>query len=352
MISIDVRASRSYQVHIGRGILPGLGQQARELCPKAERFVLVTDDTIAPLWGAKVLDNLKDSGLSGTMYVLPHGEASKTAEQLIKLLEHMTSSRLTRSDLVVALGGGMTGDLAGFAAAVYMRGIAYIQVPTTLLAAVDSSVGGKTAVDLSAGKNLMGAFWQPSGVLCDTEVLNTLPDEIFTDGCAEVIKYAVLFDGGLFSLLEREGKAFPREQVIAQCVSFKRDVVGEDERDSGGRRGLLNLGHTLAHAIETCSDFSVSHGRAVAIGTAVICRAAAKNGLCALEVPERVCTLLKKFGLPTETDIPLDRLMELMLSDKKHAGSRISLVVPEKLGLCSMQSMDDQALYHFMEAGM
>ncbi|MCD8322291.1 MAG: 3-dehydroquinate synthase [Oscillospiraceae bacterium] len=352
MISIDVRASRSYQVHIGQGLLPGLGQRARELCPRAERFVLVTDDSVAPLWGNKALESLRAAGLAGEAYILPHGEASKTAESLITLLDSMTGQRLTRSDCIVALGGGMTGDLTGLAAAVYMRGIDYIQVPTTLLAAVDSSVGGKTAVDLPAGKNLMGAFWQPACVLCDTDTLATLPEDIFTDGCAEVIKYAVLFDEGLFSLLEREGKNFPRQEVIAQCVRFKRDVVGEDERDSGGRRGLLNLGHTLAHAIEACSDFSVSHGKAVAIGTAVVCRAAGKTDLCAPEVPERVCALLQQFGLPTETDIPLARLMEPMLSDKKHTGSHINLVVPEKIGLCSMRSMDDTALYHFMEAGM
>ncbi len=353
MISIDVTASRSYQVQIGADILPSLGSQARTLFPKAERFVLVTDDTVAPLWGEAVLNTLIDTtGLAGELFVLPHGEESKTAESLLTLLNCMTDCHMTRSDFLVALGGGMIGDLTGFAASVYMRGIGYIQVPTTLLAAVDSSVGGKTAVDLPAGKNLMGAFWQPSLVLCDTGILSTLPEDIFTDGCAEVIKYAILFDDGLFSLLEQAGKGFAREPVIAQCVRFKRDVVGEDERDAGGRRGLLNLGHTLAHAVEACSDFSISHGKAVAIGTAVICRAAAEAGLCDAAVPQRVCALLEQFGLPTRTDIPLSDLMRPMLSDKKHAGSLINLVVPHAIGVCDMRPMSDTDLQHFMEMGM
>lgn len=351
MTAIDIPASAPYQAVIGPGILPTLGEALRSLCPQAARAVLVTDDSVYPLHGAAALESLREAGLEAEAYILPHGEGSKTAQNLIELLNFLTERRLTRSDALAALGGGVIGDLTGFAAAVYMRGIAYIQVPTTLLAAVDSSVGGKTAVDLPAGKNLMGAFWQPRRVICDTALLDTLPPEIFTDGCAEVIKTAVLFDPALFDLLAQSGRDFDRETVIAQCVSHKRDVVAGDEFDTG-RRGLLNLGHTLGHAAEACSGFSLSHGRAVAIGMAAVCRASARAGICERDLPERVCRVLSDFGLPTETDIPIERLMGPMLSDKKRSGQLVSVVVPERLGQCAFRPMDAGQLRKFMESGL
>jgi 3-dehydroquinate synthase len=350
-MTIDVMASTPYQVEIGQAILPTLGSRLRALCPKAQRAVLVTDDSVFPLHGKPALDSLAQAGLETTHYILPHGESSKTAQNLIELLNFLTGQHLTRSDCLVALGGGVIGDLTGFAAAVYMRGIAYIQVPTTVLSMVDSSVGGKTAVDLPAGKNLMGAFWQPKQVLCDVSLLDTLPPDIFTDGCAEIIKTAVLFDPTLFRLLEQDGRAFDREFVIGTCVGHKRDIVNEDEFDTG-RRSLLNLGHTLAHAAEACSDFSLSHGRAVAIGMATVCRAAARAGLCPAELPGQVTALLKKFDLPIETDIPIQRLMIPMLSDKKRSGSKVSVVVPRQLGQCELCPMDEPTLQTFMASGL
>ena len=351
MKTIDVTASSGYRVEIGPGALGVLGKRCRSLCPKAQKAIVVSDDRVFPLHGAEALAVLRSAGLAAESFVLPHGEASKSAENLLALLHFCTAQGLTRSDALIALGGGMTGDLTGFAAAVYMRGIAYIQCPTTLLAAVDSSVGGKTAVDLPAGKNLMGAFWQPKAVLCDTDKLATLPDAVFTDGCAEVIKTAILFDPALFDTLERDGKAFDREAVIARCVGHKRDVVAEDEFDTG-RRALLNLGHTLGHAVEACSDFALSHGQSVAIGTASVCRAAAKAGLCDAALPDRVCALLKKFGLPVETDMSIDELMPVMLSDKKRSGATVNVVVPEAIGRCVLRPMDADALKHFMESGL
>ena len=245
----------------------------------------------------------------------------------------------------------MVGDLAGFAAAVYMRGIDYIQVPTTLLAAVDSSVGGKTAVDLAAGKNLMGAFWQPRAVYCSISALDSLPRTVFLDGCAEVIKTAILFDPELFALLGQVGPAFDREEVIARCVRHKRDVVAEDEFDTG-RRGLLNLGHTLGHAVELCSEYSISHGRAVAIGTAVVCRAAERTGTGEKGLSEAVCSLLRQFDLPTRTERTMEELMPAMRRDKKSSGGTVSVVVPEAIGRCALRPMDDEALYEFMKAGL
>lgn len=351
MNTIDVPASKPYQVMIGSGALAELGGQSSALCPKAERVCVISDDTVYPLHGERAVSSLRSAGLEPEAFILPHGEASKNTDNLLALLNFLTEKRFTRSDVLVALGGGVIGDLAGFAAAVYMRGVAYIQCPTTLLAAVDSSVGGKTAVDLPAGKNLMGAFWQPKCVLCDTDTLDTLPDDTLTDGCAEVIKTAILFDPSLFASLSIHGKNSNRADVIARCVRHKSDVVEKDEFDTG-LRGLLNLGHTLGHAAEACSDYALSHGRAVAIGTAVVCRAAARGGLCGHDVPESVCALLTRFGLPTVTDIPIDRLMVPMLSDKKRSGGTVNVVVPERIGKCVLRPMDADTLRSFMESGL
>ncbi len=351
MKTIDIPASVPYRVEIGPGAISLLGERVRELLPGAAKAVVVSDDNVFPLHGEKALAALRAAGFEAETYILPHGEETKNAQTLIALLDFLAERHLTRADFLVALGGGMTGDLAGFAAAVYMRGIAYIQVPTTLLAAVDSSVGGKTAVDLAAGKNLMGAFWQPRAVLCDTELLATLPEAVFTAGCAEVIKTAILFDPALFSTLYYTGREFDQEAVIARCVDHKRDIVAADEFDTG-LRGLLNLGHTLGHAVEVCSGYAVSHGEAVAIGIACVCRAACKAGICGDWLPGAVTEILVRFGLPTDTDIPIDELMVPMLSDKKRTGGGISVIVPERIGKCSIRSMDTDALRAFMASGI
>ncbi len=351
MKKVHVPVSTPYDVAVGPGLLESLGKTVKSLCPKAGRYVLVTDTGAGPNWASMATDSLDSVGFAGDTFTLPQGEASKTAANLIDLLNFAAAHRTTRSDVFVALGGGMVGDLTGLAAATYMRGAAYIQCPTTLLAAVDSSVGGKTAVDLPAGKNLMGAFWQPRAVLCDTDTLTTLPEDVFTAGCAEVIKTAVLFDEPLFDLLAREGRSFDREAVITRCVEHKRDVVAEDEFDTG-RRALLNLGHTLGHAAEAESSFALSHGQAVAIGLAVVCRAAAKTGICAADVPTRVDAILEKFGLPTHTDAPFPALMDRMLTDKKRAGGTINIIVPEAVGRCAIRPMDTDQAAAFMKAGL
>lgn len=351
MKTIPVTASADYLVEIGSGALSLVGIRLKALRPKARVAVIVSDDIVFPLHGEKVLASLRDAGFEAVSYIVPHGEASKNADTLVALLNFLTESRATRSDALIALGGGMAGDLTGFAAAVYMRGVAYIQCPTTLLAAVDSSVGGKTAVDLPAGKNLMGAFWQPICVLCDTDALATLPEEVFADGCAEVVKTAILFDPALFSDLRRTGPAFHRETVIARCVEHKRDIVAADEFDTG-LRGLLNLGHTLGHAVEARSDFTLSHGKAVAIGTATVCRAAARAGVCGDSLPDAVEEALQKFGLPVRTERTVDELMPVMLSDKKRSGATVNVIVPERIGQCSIRPMTAEELRAFMEAGL
>ena len=278
-------------------------------------------------------------------YVFPAGEESKNGQVFLDLLNFLAENRLSRSDMIVALGGGVVGDLAGFAAASYLRGVRFLQVPTTLLAAVDSSVGGKTAIDLPAGKNLAGAFCQPSLVLCDTDTLNSLPTDIFRDGCAEVIKYGVLYDPKLFAHLEEKGLAFDREAVITRCVELKRDVVMEDEFDTGARM-KLNLGHTVGHGVEAKSRFALSHGKAVAIGMAIVSRASNCG-----DTP-RILALLEKFGLPTRTDYSADDLFTYTLSDKKRSGGTVNLIIPRAIGDCDIVPTKVESLKSFIQAGL
>ncbi len=344
MKRIAVSASRNYDVCIGSGILSRLGDTVG-CSAQASKVCIVSDSHVWPLYGQAVTEQLLERGLEVVHFVIPAGEAHKNATTYLQLLAHLAENGLTRSDCIVALGGGVVGDLAGFAAATYLRGIPYIQVPTSLLAMVDSSVGGKTAIDLPAGKNLCGAFYQPSAVLCDTDVLKTLPVDFFRDGCAEVIKYAVLYDPELFEILEKDGLNFDRETVIARCVTHKRNVVAGDEFDRG-QRMLLNLGHTIGHGIETCSNYALSHGCAVAIGIAIVCRAA--------KCPDggRIISLLDKFGLPTTTQLPAEVLWEAALSDKKRSGDLVHLIVPKAIGDCRIVPTTVDELKTLLKEGM
>jgi len=344
MKTVTVNASKTYDILIGSGLLPTLGEEAKKL-GKAKNICIVSETNVWPLYGAIAQDSLEQAGFDVVSFVFPAGEASKNGLTWLELLNFLAENKLTRSDLIVALGGGVVGDLAGFAAASYLRGIRFIQVPTTLLAAVDSSVGGKTAIDLSAGKNLAGAFCQPSLVLCDTDTLNTLSEDIFRDGCAEVIKYGILYDPSLFAHLEKWGLDFDREAVITRCVELKRDVVMEDEFDTGARM-KLNLGHTIGHGVEAKSHFEISHGKAVAIGTAIVSRASNCRDT------DRILSILRKFGLPTATEYSAEDLYAYSLSDKKRSGGTVSLIIPEEIGLCSIVPTPVENLQSFIEAGL
>ena len=350
MTVIEVSASKTYPVMIGAGLLPELGAKTAAL-GNVKKVCLVSDSNVWPLYGAAADTSLHLAGLQTCAFVFPAGESSKNGETFLELLNFLAENHLSRSDVLVALGGGVVGDLTGFAAACYLRGIRFIQVPTTVLAAVDSSVGGKTAIDLSAGKNLAGAFWQPSFVLCDINTLNTLPMEVFRDGCAEVIKTAVLFDEPLFMTLVRDGLGFDREAVIAACVGHKRDIVAADEFDRG-QRNLLNLGHTFGHAVERLSDFTVSHGKAVAIGTAMAARAAVRSGLCGQGTATRIMWLLEKFGLPIFPGNSPAELAQAALSDKKRSGDTINLILPETIGKCAIRPVPTLELETIMQAGL
>lgn len=344
MTIVTVDASRHYDIKIGSGLLSSMGEEAKKV-GSGENVCIVSDTNVWPLYGEIVRNSLENAGFSVVSYVFPAGEESKNGETYLNLLNFLAENRLTRSDLIVALGGGVVGDLAGFAAATYLRGIRFIQMPTTLLAAVDSSVGGKTAIDLPAGKNLCGAFCQPSLVLCDTDTLNSLPEDIIRDGCAEVIKYAILYDPSFFDELCQSGVDFHRERVIAKCVRFKRDVVMQDEFDTGERK-KLNLGHTFGHAVEKCSRFTLSHGKAVAIGMAMVARAS--------HCPDtgRILACLSSFGLPTTPPYPVADILAHTLSDKKRTGDHVELIVPRRIGCCHIVPTPVSGLKNWIEEGL
>lgn len=350
MKTITVTASKTYDVKIAADLLQNAGTEIRAVT-KAKTAAIITDSNVAPLYGKTLQNALEKAGFCTFLYVYPAGEASKNAETYLKILQFLAQNHLTRSDVIIALGGGVAGDMAGFAAATYLRGIDFVQIPTSLLAMVDSSVGGKTAIDLPEGKNLVGAFYQPKLVLCDTNTLKTLPKPNFLDGCGEIVKYGVIGDEALLKRLQIEKTDFDLEAVIARCMEMKRDIVNEDEFESGTRQ-LLNLGHTLGHAIEKHSDFSLSHGTCVAIGLAVVTRAAAKEKICSEQCAEEVLKTLQLLGLPTRTDYDLDILTDIMRSDKKRDADTITCIIPEKIGGCIREKMTFSRLRAFMELGM
>ena len=348
MRSITVNASKDYSVRIGGGLLSQTGSLIKMNCG-GDLAVLVTDDIVDSLYGNAVESSLRSAGYGVARFVFPHGERSKNTETYVSLLNAMTDANLTRSDVAVALGGGVVGDMAGFAAATYLRGISFVQIPTTVLAMVDSSVGGKTAVDLPAGKNQVGAFYQPNIVLCDTDALLTLSEETFADGCAEMVKHAVILSSELFDLL-KEPISPQIEDIIARNITIKRDIVTQDERDTGIRQ-ILNFGHTIGHGIEKQSDYSISHGHAVAVGMAMESRGAYLMGICGERCHKDIVESLRHYNLPTETDIPEDLLIEAAAFDKKRSGRRITLFLPEAIGKCTTLNFDMDELADFIKLG-
>ena len=350
MTTIQVPASKAYNIHIASGLLEQVGDHTASLFPDRTAAV-VTDTNVAALYLPAVLQSLKQAGLNTLSFVFPAGEHSKAAATYLELVEFLAEHHLTRSDVLIALGGGVVGDLTGFAAATYLRGVHLIQRPTTLLAAVDSSVGGKTAIDLTGGKNLVGAFYQPDLVLCDPDTLQTLSQDQFSDGAAEVIKYGMLGSQTLLGMLAQAPISQQLEQVIALCVGLKRDIVLEDEFDTG-RRQLLNLGHTVGHAVESCSQYAISHGRAVAIGLCIITRAAVKKGICSESCCYLLETLLEQYALPQKTSFGAQELYEKCLSDKKRSGGQITLVVPTSMGKSELFPMPVEELKNWIEMGI
>ena len=349
MRSIHIKASREYDVLVERGLLDRAGELLREVSAPG-MAAIVSDDTVYALYGERTVKALEKAGYRVHSFTFPAGEGSKNLSTYADVLHFLGEHRFSRSDVVVALGGGVVGDLAGFAAATYQRGMGFAQIPTTLLAMVDSSVGGKTAIDLPAGKNLAGTFYQPWLVLCDPDCLDSLPDEIFRDGCAEVIKYAVLGNAPFFEELNRTPPHAQLEHIIETCVRMKRDIVAQDEFDRGQRQ-LLNLGHTFGHGIEACSGFAVSHGSAVAIGMAMIVRSAAQLGLCTAGTRDTVLALLRQYGLPVDCAYPVEQMLGTILHDKKASGGSINLIVPTAVGSCEIRKTPASEISDWLRAG-
>ena len=347
MITIPVNTGKPYKVHIDSGIIGTAGNEmkALDLCGKV---LTISDDNVAPLWFDTVKESLTASGFEVYSFVIPHGEENKNAVNLLSILNFAAENSFSRSDTFVALGGGVVGDLCGFAAAVYMRGINFVQIPTSLLAAVDSSVGGKTAIDLDAGKNLAGAFHQPKLVICDTDCFNTLPDEEFANGMGEVIKYGMFCDS---ELLDKLAGDIDINQTVARCVAIKAKVVEADEFENG-ERAFLNFGHTIAHAIELLSGYTVPHGSAVAAGMVAITKACVKKGICEKEVLDILSSLLNKFGLPEKFDFEIDEIYSATLKDKKNANGRITLVLPTSKGKSILKKCDYDELKEFITLGL
>ena len=347
--TIRIHTEKEYDVMIGGGLLNQCGRRIAEVVSPC-RAAVISDSNVAPLYLETVVTSLKEAGFEPYSYVFPAGEASKNLRTLGEILEFLGEIPLTRSDCVIALGGGVTGDMAGFAAGVFLRGIRYVQMPTTFLAAVDSSVGGKTAVNLSAGKNLAGVFLQPELVLCDTDTFQTLSDEIFADGTAEAIKTAVLGGKEIFPLFEEGNLKDHLIDIISFCVSEKGRIVTEDEKEQGLRQ-LLNLGHTIGHAIEKCSDFTITHGHAVAIGMTMITRAADVLGWTKEPLSEKIIGVLNKNQLPTAVNFTSEELYQGALADKKRRGDRLTLVIPEEIGHCTTRTVKITELKEIIRAG-
>ncbi len=350
MRSVHIPIRAGYDIFIGGGLLPKAGQYIAERFSPS-KLAVITDSTVDALYGQVLVDALARAGLSACKFVFPAGEASKNLAVYGQILEFLAEQGLDRGSLILALGGGVTGDMAGFAAATYLRGVPFVQIPTTLLAAIDSSVGGKTAVDLSAGKNLAGAFHQPSLVLCDTDTLASLSPEFFADGAAEALKYGVLDSPELFAQI-RDGKLQgDREEIIERCVCIKRDYVAQDERDTGARQ-FLNLGHTIGHAIEACSKFSISHGHTVAMGMALMARGAHRAGLLEEDCSAELAQAAAAFGLTARSPYGPEALITAAGRDKKRGGDSITLVLPERIGKCRLEKVRMEVLHQIIRLGV
>lgn len=341
-------ASRGYDVQIGSGLMRQLGNFLREACPKAGRTVaVIADSTVADLYGPAALAALQAGGFEARLLVFPAGESNKNLDTYAQLMDQLLAIQppIDRSTAVVALGGGVTGDLAGFVAATALRGLEWVQCPTTLLADVDASVGGKTAVDHHAGKNLIGAFHQPRGVLIDVDSLKTLPVSQLRNGLAECVKHALIRDRSLMDFIDRNAQAIlaadgpTMTTLVARNVAIKAAVVSADEREAG-ERAHLNFGHTIGHAIESLVGFdSIGHGEAVSLGMVAVCRLAVGRKLLAQNEYETILALLKRIGLPTyQTGLNPDEVWRLMQHDKKALAGRLRMILPHGLGSVGIYS--------------
>lgn len=341
-----VSTAQPYEILIGEDILKDAGIYINRVF-KPCRLCIITDSTVNRIYSKTLCESLKNSGYTVSKIVFPNGEHSKNIETYANIMEALAEEGFTRTDGIIALGGGVVGDIAGFAASTYMRGIRYIQIPTTYIAAIDASFGGKTAINLLSGKNLAGTFWQPSLVICDYKTFDTLPESRLQEGVAEAVKNAVVSDASLLKQISEKNY----EYVIERCISIKKSIVEADERDTGLRQ-LLNFGHTIGHGIEKLSAFSVSHGLAVAKGMVMEAKAAYRSGLTSVDISGELADFLNGFGLDTSVQYTADELYAYALTDKKIMDDRITMVIPESIGKCSLHKMSLKELKSFIEAGL
>ena len=344
MKKVHVNASAPYDIFLGAGLLQETGKLLKSACD-SDRFVIVTDDLVDGFYGDILKNSLEKENFSALKYVTPSGESSKNFSVLESLLNFLAKNHVRRNDAILALGGGVVGDLAGFAAAIYQRGVDVVQIPTTLLAMVDSAVGGKTGIDLPMGKNLVGAFHQPKLVIADTETLQTLPPQQFAANMGEVIKYGIIGKNDILDTLEKQDM----EELISACISFKRDIVEQDERDFLGIREILNAGHTVGHAIEKLSCYTVPHGKAVAMGLVVEARMAVDLGLAEMPVYDRIFSAVKSCGLYEKLPYSAAELAEAMQSDKKNSGKEIAFILPVEIGKCMRKGLTVEQVTELLE---
>lgn len=350
-VHVDL-GSKSYDIEIERGLLHRVGSRIKTLLPKAEKIAIVTDSNVGPLFASILQQTLKKEGIAAPVLTFKAGEESKNLKTLEILYNGLAEAGLTRSDAVIALGGGVTGDMGGLAAATFLRGVAFIQIPTSLLATVDSSVGGKVAVDLPSGKNLVGAFYQPKAVYIDPDLLRTLPVRYLHDGLAEVIKYGCIRDKDLFVTLEKiqndEDLLAHVDEIIEICCNIKARIVENDEFDTGERM-LLNFGHTLGHAVEKTFHFDrYSHGEGVGIGMVLLTRQSEKLGLTEQGIADRIATLLKKFQLPVNVQMRQADFLQAIALDKKKRGSHLTLILLNKIGDSFLQKVNFDELHNYL----
>lgn len=346
--TVHVDTGNPYDIFIERGIIDNCGEYVKQLSD-AKKVTVITDTNVAEYYLQRVTNSLEKSGFLTNSHIFRAGEESKNLSTIAEMYNTLADCCMTRKDIIVALGGGVTGDMAGFAAASYLRGIDFIQIPTSLLAQVDSSVGGKTGVDILQGKNLVGAFHQPKAVLIDPDTLKTLPDLYLRDGMAEVIKYGCIKDEKFFEKLENENAYDCIDDIIEVCVSIKRDVVSRDEREAGERM-LLNFGHTLGHSIEKLNNFKgISHGMAVAVGMVLISRAGEKQKITEKGTTEKIIKLCEKYGLPTSDKATFEEMADAAKSDKKTTGGDINLVLLNKIGDSFTKKIELNRLLEFID---
>ncbi len=350
MNRIQIKTQIPYDVLIRRGILEEAGQEIQKVKPHA-RLAVVTDSNVAPIYLRRLLDSLERAGYQDVpSFTMQAGENTKSLENAGLLYRLLSQSKISRDCCLIALGGGVIGDLTGFVASTYLRGISFIQIPTTLLAQVDSSVGGKTAVNLPTGKNLVGTFWQPSLVLCDPDTLSTLPEEVFADGIAEAVKCGMIKDPILFDLLAKKDPQENLEEIISRCIAVKRDVVEEDEQDTGSRM-LLNFGHTMGHAVENWMQYRQRHGQCVAVGMAMILRAQVAAGTLPASVLDRFLATCQKYHLPTACDAAWEDLFEICRQDKKNTTQGIRAILLREIGDSFIKTLPFAEFEGFIKGG-